>query len=129
MADTIVLKPVAESIKAARDFVALVAGALGRDDYVPRVVASELVTNALRHAATGPDDVIIIRAYVRAGRLVIEAWDRSDDRPVVRDPDDTSETGRGLLLMSCLVERWGVRPLAEGGKVVFAELATASSHP
>lgn len=120
MTDTIVLKPVPESIKVARDAVAFVASTWGIDDYIPRVVVSELVTNALR--VSTPDDHIIVRAYQRNGMRTIEVWDQADSMPQMQTPSDTDECGRGLILLEFLVERWGVRPLSSGGKVVYAEL-------
>lgn len=120
MTDTIILKPVPESIKAARDFVALVAGGWGIDDYLPRLVVSELVTNALRVSAGHQH--IIVRAYMNAWRPIIEVWDQSPEHPVIRDPGEDEVSGRGLLLLSGLVACWGTRPVAEGGKIVFAEL-------
>lgn len=38
-------------------------------------------------------------------------------------PDNYAATsGRGLALMAELVQRWGVRPLDEGGKITWAKL-------
>ncbi|XVQ11433.1 ATP-binding protein [Spirillospora sp. CA-255316] len=110
------------AIKQTRDFIALVFGTWGLDDYVARTVVSELATNAIRHGSELGDPVIV-RAYMLNGRPVIEVWDKSDAQPVVHDPDPTSENGRGLLLMEALVHRWGSRPLNGGGKVVYAVLS------
>ncbi|WP_207943074.1 ATP-binding protein [Actinomadura sp. KC345] len=109
-----------ESIKTARDAVSLVASVWGINDYIPRVVVSELVTNAVRHSA--PDDHIVVRAYQMNGKRFIEVWDQADGMPRTQTPAETDECGRGLILLSFLVERWGVRPLNERGKVVYAEL-------
>ncbi|MFC6882769.1 MULTISPECIES: ATP-binding protein [Actinomadura] len=119
--DTIVLPPEGASIKVARDFAGKIAGMLGVDDQLPRLVVSELVTNAWIHGSR-PNDQIVVRVYPHNGRLVIEVWDRSDRQPVVGCPDAAEESGRGLLILSTLVVRWGTRPLSEGGKVVFAEV-------
>ncbi|GAA2639452.1 ATP-binding protein [Actinomadura fulvescens] len=121
MEDTIVLKPVPEAIKSARDHVGMIASALHMDDFIPRLIVSELAANAWRHAK--PDDHIIVRAYPLHGRLVVEVWDQSDEMPVIQHPDVTQEDGRGLMILSQLVFRWGTRPVAEGGKIVFAEIA------
>ncbi|GAA2406261.1 hypothetical protein GCM10010191_12840 [Actinomadura vinacea] len=118
---TLVVKATLHAIKQTRDFIALVFGSWGLDDYVARTVVSELATNAVRHGSA-PGDPVIIRAYLLDGRPVVEVWDKSDAQPVVRAPDPTSESGRGLLLMEALVHRWGSRPLNGGGKVVYAVL-------
>ncbi|MEW2355489.1 ATP-binding protein [Spirillospora sp. NPDC029432] len=120
---TIVLKAVPEAIKEARDFVGMVLGAWGLESYVARTVICELATNAIKHGSM-EDGVIVVRAYLRDGRPVVEAWDLSDDPPVVRDAGELDESGRGLLLVTRMVTRWGTRPLASGGKIVWAELAT-----
>lgn len=120
MTDTIILKPVPESIKAARDFVALIAGDWRIDDYVPRMIVSELVTNAVR--AYLIDQHIVVRAYKNAGRPTIEVWDQCTKQLVITNPDEGEEGGRGLFLLTALAARWGTRPVSGGGKVVFAEV-------
>jgi hypothetical protein len=53
---------------------------------------------------------------------MIEVWDSDPRLPVLCDADETDETGRGILLLSSVVVRWGTRSFA-GGKVVFAVVA------
>lgn len=118
---TIVIKAHPQAIKQARDFVGLVFGGWGLEDHIARTVVSELATNAIKHGS-GEGDSVVVRVYRLDGMPVLEAWDRSDDLPVVGDPGPGAESGRGLLLMDALVRRWGTRPLAEGGKVVYAVL-------
>lgn len=119
---TLVIKACPEALKQVRDFVALVFGAWGLEDYVARTVATELATNAIRHGSRRGDPVIV-RAYLSAdGCPVVEAWDRSDAEPSVRPFSLAAEHGRGLHMLEALVRRWGIRPLAEGGKVVYAVL-------
>ncbi|MFF5258275.1 ATP-binding protein [Actinomadura viridis] len=123
---TIVLKAIPEAIKEARDWVGMVLGAWGLESYTARIVVSEMATNAIMHGSE-PGDLVVVRAYKRNGRPVVEAWDRSDDPPLIRVPGDLSESGRGLLLMEQLVVRWGTRALDGGGKVVWAELEAEPS--
>ncbi|MFI0354870.1 ATP-binding protein [Actinomadura sp. 9N407] len=118
---TIVLKAVPEAVKEARDWVGLILGSWGLQSFIARTVICELATNAVKHGSDA-GDLIVVRAYLQNGRPVVEAWDRSDAPPVVRAPDDLSESGRGLFLMTRMVTRWGTRPLSGGGKVVWAEL-------
>ncbi|MFC6878531.1 MULTISPECIES: ATP-binding protein [Actinomadura] len=119
---TIVIKAHPQAIKQVRDFAALVFGDWGLEDHIARTVVTELATNAIKHGSAEGDPVVV-RVYRREdGCPVLEAWDRSDALPVARPFDLTRESGRGLLLMGALVRRWGTRPLAERGKVVFAEL-------
>jgi anti-sigma regulatory factor (Ser/Thr protein kinase) len=89
------------------------------DDYVARTVITELVTNVHKHTST---ERIVVRLLLREGHAVVEVEDRSDEVPVVRDEDETAESGRGLLMLSMLVQEWGYRALAQGGKVTWARL-------
>ncbi|MFC5750592.1 ATP-binding protein [Actinomadura rugatobispora] len=119
---TLVIKACPEAVKEARDFVALVFGGWGVEDFVARVVVSELATNAIRHGAR-EGDVVVVRVFRRdETHAVIEVWDRGVESPELQPENHTAESGRGLLLMDQLVVRWGVRPLSEGGKVVWAEI-------
>lgn len=84
-------------------------------------MASELVTNAIRHA-TG-NDVIVRLARTERGALRLEVEDASCDVPCVQEAEPIGESGRGLLIVEQFARHWGVRPLAGGaGKVVFAVL-------
>jgi anti-sigma regulatory factor (Ser/Thr protein kinase) len=89
------------------------------DDYVGRLVACELVTNAWKHGA----GQIVVRVFrdERDGLAVIEVLDQGTGRPVMAAENYTATSGRGLLLMSRLVHDWGSRPLTEGGKIVWAK--------
>jgi anti-sigma regulatory factor (Ser/Thr protein kinase) len=118
---TIVVKAQPGAIKEVRDWVGMVLDSWGLESHTARTVVSELATNAVQHGCQ-PGDPFVVRVYLRDGRPVVEAWDRSDEAPVVRAADEFSESGRGLLLTTLLAVRWGTRPLNEGGKVVWAEI-------
>jgi two-component sensor histidine kinase len=124
--DEIVVKRRVESVAEVRRFVRLVLGRWGIDDDVPCLVASELVTNAIQHAAapTAPEDEVTVRlSRAGDGALWLEVQDASSEPPRVQQAAETSESGRGLFVVSQLSRQWGVRPLADGaGKVVFAVL-------
>ncbi|MCP9955915.1 SpoIIE family protein phosphatase [Actinomadura madurae] len=87
--------------------------------YTTTLLASELVTNAIRHAGGR-----IVLRLVREGGLVCEVFDSSDGRPRIRhhdeEEDGASESGRGLHVVGRLAQRWGVRR-TKGGKVVWCE--------
>ncbi|MEU5990581.1 ATP-binding protein [Spirillospora sp. NPDC047418] len=106
----------------ARDFLSAQFRALGStDDFMARLVVSELATNAWRHG----DGQIILRVFrdTRAGFAVLEVWDQGDGLPVVGPEDSEAVSGRGLLLVSQLAHDWGTRPITEGGKIVWARCA------
>ncbi|MFD0856962.1 ATP-binding protein [Actinomadura adrarensis] len=114
----LVLEPSDRAPAAARRFVADRYHEWDKDDFTARLVVTELVTNAWQHGA----GVIVVRV-LRDGdapSVVIEVWDQGTGRPIVQDEDAESTRGRGLLLMSELALEWGTRPIAEGGKIVWA---------
>ena len=110
-------------VAEVRRFVRLVAGQWDMDDYVPTLVASELVTNALHYASASDDDVRFRIGRTDDGALWMEVQDATCDLPCLQRADTISEAGRGLFIVDRLCRCWGVRPLAgNGGKVVFAVL-------
>ncbi|MFA1546677.1 ATP-binding protein [Actinomadura chokoriensis] len=111
------LKVVAE----VREFVRLVTGQYGMDDFVPCLVASELVTNALRYASEKDGDVTLRLDRTEDGALWMEVQDATNDLPRMLETDTVSETGRGLFIVDQFARCWGIRALAgNAGKVVFA---------
>ncbi|MEU5988808.1 ATP-binding protein [Spirillospora sp. NPDC047418] len=119
-APPLVLEPSDRAPSLARRYLAERFRELGiADDFVGQVVVSELVTNAWQHVGTG-HIVVQILADRRADLVRIEVWDEGAGHPVVQGEDDYAEGGRGLLLMEQLVHDWGVRPLNEEGKIIWA---------
>ena len=113
------LKVVAE----VRRFVRLVTGQWDMDDFVPCLVASELVTNALRYASASDDDVTFRIGRTDDGALWLEVQDATYDLPRMQETDTISEAGRGLFIVDQFARCWGIRPLSgNAGKVVFAVL-------
>ncbi|NKZ04999.1 ATP-binding protein [Actinomadura latina] len=112
------LKVVAE----VRAFVRLVTGEFGMDDFVPCLVASELVTNALQHATSTTDEDVILRlSRTEDDALWMEVQDSACGLPHMLAADTSSETGRGLFIVDQYARCWGVRAMADNvGKVVFA---------
>jgi hypothetical protein len=82
------------------------------------LVASELVTNAVEHAATP----MTLRISRRDRYVHIAVRDGSPVEPALRRPLVTESGGRGLLLISSVATHWGSLPCRDG-KVVWATLA------
>ncbi|MGW3684203.1 ATP-binding protein [Streptomyces prasinus] len=82
------------------------------------LLTTELVTNALVHT----DRAAVLTATVGPRGLRVEVRDFVDHEPRPRAPDTGDGThGRGLVLVECLADAWGVR--AHGvGKAVWFEL-------
>lgn len=79
------------------------------------LIASELVTNAIRHGV-GPVSLRLIKHRL----LTCEVSDAGKSFPRLRHTCCSDEGGRGILLVSQLSRRWGSRWIT-GGKVVWAE--------
>ncbi|MFI5999313.1 SpoIIE family protein phosphatase [Streptomyces sp. NPDC051366] len=84
--------------------------------FVTELVASELVTNAIRYAG-GPVGLRLIRDR---GVLVCEVSDPSSTQPRLRRARETDEGGRGLFLVAQLTDRWGSR-FTRTGKTIWTE--------
>lgn len=85
-----------------------------------KVLASELVTNAVRHG----NGRVGLRVAVEEAAVQIEVSDDGREMPEPGNgwrPD--SEGGRGLMIVSALADDWGSAPRGgEDGKTVWARL-------
>lgn len=118
----LVVKRDLRAVAEVRRFVRLTVGRWEVDDFVPCLVASELVTNAIRYA-TGEDEVIFRLGRTEDGAVWLEVQDGSCVLPRIGAVDLSGESGRGLFVVDQFTRCWGVRPLAgDVGKVVFAVL-------
>ncbi|GFN00357.1 hypothetical protein Sfulv_51670 [Streptomyces fulvorobeus] len=96
---------------------------LTEESFITELILSELVTNAIRHAA-GPIRVRLIRDRA----LICEVSDHSSTAPHLRQAATTDEGGRGLFLVAQFADRWGTR-YTDDGKVIWTEQALAASPP
>ncbi len=62
----------------------------------------------------------------RQSRLRVEVTDSSDALPMQRDYAPSAPTGRGLMIVDALADRWGV-DTDESGKTVWFELVADPS--
>ena len=86
------------------------------------LLVSELVTNAIQvsacHQVPPP---VQFRMSAAQGLVLIEVWDCDPRPPVIRQPMDLDESGRGLLLVGTLSRQWGWTEFNQG-KIVWAEV-------
>jgi len=76
---------------------------------------------AVEHATAS--DYFELGLRRRNGVLILEVADSYQWlMPELRKPADDETSGRGLLIVDALAERWGVRP-RDPGKTVWAHLA------
>ena len=76
-----------------------------------RLLVSELVTNSVRHAQTGPEESIHLRVLLDDGHVRVEVSDSGPGfDPPEHDPtaEDARDSGWGLFFVTQLADRWGV---------------------
>jgi anti-sigma regulatory factor (Ser/Thr protein kinase) len=121
-----VLPSIPEAVRVARSRVRAVLGFHGLGEYADdaEAIASELVSNAVQHVlGNGTETIGVTVSRIRNPEAVsVVVTDSSPDGPVKRDPSDSSERGRGLLIVDELSARWGWHR-EDGGKAVYAILA------
>jgi DNA-binding NarL/FixJ family response regulator len=83
------------------------------------LVVSELVTNAVTHAASSCR--LLLR--LAPGVLRIEVTDNGEGSPEPQSLDLHRASGRGLMIVSAMSAAWGIDPVPDEGKSVWAELA------
>jgi anti-sigma regulatory factor (Ser/Thr protein kinase) len=97
-----------EAAAEARHALSGVALSDGRERDV-RLLVSELVTNAVRHANLAPGDVILLVIDVADSVLRVEVHDPGGGFvPRAPAPDPARPSGWGLYLVEELADRWGV---------------------
>ncbi|MET8169993.1 ATP-binding protein [Streptomyces sp. NPDC005329] len=87
-------------------------------------IVAELAANAVTHGRVAGRD-FRLTLYVIAHTLRIEVTDTAGDRPPRPPrpgPDRDAESGRGLLLVEALADRWGWAPELRPRKTVWAEV-------
>ncbi|MFF4408452.1 ATP-binding protein [Streptomyces sp. NPDC001407] len=102
----------------------LIAWGAEAEERVPdaELVASELLTNALRHA---PRSELALTAAEGGGSLIIEVEDggNPESKPAVRQVvNEDAESGRGMTIVEAVAKSWSWRPLPDGGRGTWAVL-------
>lgn len=112
------------AVPCARLHARLVAwewGMAGLGDDAELLVC-ELLTNAVA-ATRAIDPIFPVRLWLLSDttQIAILVWDANPQPPVPTQIDDEAESGRGLLLVEAVSQRWGwYAPRDMAGKVVWA---------
>jgi GAF domain-containing protein/anti-sigma regulatory factor (Ser/Thr protein kinase) len=115
---TLRLEPNVESTPAARHWVAAQLRDLPTEvAECAALLTSELVTNAVLHAATP----LSVTLHMLSDRIRVDVADGSPVLPTLKDYGADAATGRGLTLFNTLSSNWGVQEVV-GGKIVWFEL-------
>ena len=74
-----------------------------------RLLATELVTNSVRHSGIGSESSIGLALRLTPDRLSVAVSDPGPGfKAEITEPDPDQEGGRGLFIVDCLADRWGV---------------------
>jgi serine/threonine-protein kinase RsbW len=101
------LRPVPSELHHARRFAADAATRFGLDErerYDFQLATSEAVANAIEHGSACSDGTIHLRVSERPRRLTLGVRDAGIFVPKPAEDDPLRDRGRGLLLMSDLVD-------------------------
>ncbi|WP_030340844.1 ATP-binding protein [Streptomyces californicus] len=89
------------------------------------LIVSELVTNAVKHAALLSPE-LAVEVAIAADRVRVSVEDGHPYRPTALETDSAQTGGRGLLLVKVVTAEAGgacdVEHTASGGKIIWAEL-------
>jgi two-component sensor histidine kinase len=108
------IPPSAASIASVRHALADDLERVGTGDSVAdaTLVLSELLSNAVRHAAPLAGNGLVVNWHVEDGAamVVIAVTDGATEaEPVVQQPSVAADSGRGLAIVDKLASAWGVR--------------------
>lgn len=108
------------SVREARHFLrsTLAGWEMSALEDASQLVVSELVTNAITHAASACQ----LRLSRSSSTLRVEVVDGGAGTPDPKPPTAGGEHGRGMHIVAALALAWGTELLDEGGKVVWADL-------
>jgi anti-sigma regulatory factor (Ser/Thr protein kinase) len=75
-----------------------------------QLAATELVTNAIRHASLGPQDMIGLTVHLLDDviRVEVKQATRASDVVLIAASDRPGSSGYGLALVEANTDRWGV---------------------
>jgi serine/threonine-protein kinase RsbW len=92
-----------------------------------RLLATELVTNSVRHSGALAGTGVVVRLQLAGAMLRLEVEDSGRGGAIApRAPD--VDGGFGLNLVQRLGERWGFEHVAAGGTRVWVQLANARAE-
>jgi anti-sigma regulatory factor (Ser/Thr protein kinase) len=87
------------------------------------LLVSELLGNAVKASwSPGGPGQVALRLLADHRRVVIEVWDHNALDPQLHRADHSSESGRGLVVVEAISNRWGYDRVSATLKVVWCEL-------
>ncbi|MGC4949668.1 ATP-binding protein [Streptomyces sp. DT224] len=119
----VLLSPTRRGARLARLLTTAHLGDWGLPTEAAAHIVAELAANAATHGRVQGRDFRLSLTVSAEQRLRIEVTDtRSDRLPVPDHPGPYAESGRGLVIVEALADRWGVEDGPVPRKTVWAEL-------
>jgi anti-sigma regulatory factor (Ser/Thr protein kinase) len=88
-----------------------------------QLLASELVTNSVRHSGMPAGDELVVRLRIWNDRCRVEVEDPGRDGVIApQSPDPIEAGGMGLNVVQTLSERWGLVRAVDGPTRVWAQV-------
>ncbi|MFJ8167418.1 ATP-binding protein [Streptomyces sp. NPDC094473] len=120
---TVLLSPTRRGARLARLLTAAHLGDWGLPTEPAANIVAELAANAAVHGRVSGRDFRLALTVHRETSLRIEVTDTRGERlPLALGTADDAESGRGLLIVGALADRWGVDVGPAPRKTVWAEL-------
>jgi len=119
---TIDAKP--ERLAEAREWArraAVEAGLDEQDCYQVKLAISEAVANAIKHGSPSSGDRIRIDAFESDGSLIFEVRDNGTFVAPLTSPTIEDESGRGLELVTLMMDEVHISSTGEGSLLRFAK--------
>jgi anti-sigma regulatory factor (Ser/Thr protein kinase) len=87
------------------------------------LLTSEVVTNAIKHTASGKGGRVRLSVFRTDRTIRVEVADEGGAETTPRAVDDLyAESGRGLSLVKALAKEWGMERDDEGGTLTWFEV-------
>jgi anti-sigma regulatory factor (Ser/Thr protein kinase) len=124
----VLLDPDPESARAAREFTVATLSGWNLENLAEEavIIATELVTNAIKHGAVAGHGQVELAWQRHATRVICIVVDGSARPPVLAVADVSAESGRGLLVIQALAASWGWMMVGATQKAVWAALQFAT---
>ncbi|MFC5898959.1 ATP-binding protein [Streptomyces zhihengii] len=122
---TVMLSATRRGARLARRLTVAHLADWGRPHGAAEQIVAEFAANAVTHGLVPGRDFRLGLTLRADGSVRVEVTDARGDRlPVAAVPGAGAESGRGLLLVAALADRWGVTPGPVPCKTVWAAIGT-----
>ena len=119
-----------ERLRDAREWASQIAEEFGlseEDCFQVKLATSEAVTNAIIHGSGSDEDLVRLAARGDDDMLVFEVYDRGAEEPAGDPVERLAEGGRGLELVSMVMDEVQLVRRGSGGLLRFGKRRDAAA--